>query len=91
MNALRDAANDRHYTCCEPDCTYAVAFHIPKKWCEWHWHLWFAHGDERVAQEYLREHRALRSPEDILKDGPQRPVDHPIALVREACTNTNNS
>lgn len=78
------AANTGGYgPCCEDGCPYDASFESPKWWCDWHWHLWFAFGDEDVAREIIRDTRALRAPTEILDAGRQCPIPYPVALVRD--------
>lgn len=86
MNAARgERANDAG--CCEPGCPYDASFQSPQEWCDWHWHLWFAFGDDKLAGELIRDTRALRSPQEIRDAGHQCPITHPIALVRDGSAN----
>lgn len=42
-----------------PNCEYDSCYVAPLAFCEWHWHLWFACGDESLAKEELERNRKI--------------------------------
>jgi hypothetical protein len=69
--------------CCEDGCEYDAMYDSPARWCDWHWHMWFAFGDEVLAEELMRISRAFWREDDVRIRGRQRQVMKPISVVRQ--------
>lgn len=41
--------------CCEDNCPFEWTYDIPHHYCDWHWALWFNHGDVHQALIDVRE------------------------------------